>query len=1350
MPRDPELLAHQQWLGYLQPVGLVVSPAALLHAQAHVNLDVVTEHQKFLGHITEALVVGRPEPLPAIKDLRALLLDVFGWQPGDLIEATDPRAASLEVVLPVYHETLQPTYAVPEDAPADALSWLMLIQVLPVGTALDEVVEKDERRWQATPQARFERLLRETQVPIGLLTNGTHLRLVYYPRGESAGHLTFPVQAMTEVAGRPIFAALHMLLCDYRVFNAPRGQSLAEILQESRKYQNTVSTELARQVLAALYELLRGFQAADDQRQGEMLRAVLGRDPDQVYGGLLTVLLRLVFLLYAEDRGLMSEDEVYVKHYSVTGLFERLRADAGRYTDTMDQRYGAWAQLLALFRLVHDGGGHGKLRLPARYGYLFNPDRYPFLEGRPHGSQRQPGERINPPLVADGVLFRVLHNLLVLDGERISYRTLDVEQIGSVYETIMGFRLEKAAGRSIAIKPAKAHGAPVTVSLEELLQVPAKDRGKWLKERTDQSVTGAALNALKDANVAEAVVAALDRKVARDLTPNIVPAGSMVLQPSDERRRSGSHYTPRSLTEPIVRKALEPVLKGLGEQPTPQQLLGLKVCDPAMGSGAFLVEACRQLGDVLVTAWHAHDGLPSIPPDEDEVLHARRLVAQRCLYGVDKNPMAVDLAKLSLWLATLAKDHPFTFLDHALRCGDSLVGLTRQQIARFHWKETPQQAQFGQERIAERIQAATRRRQEILEAGDGVPFLLKQQKLALADESLGLVRFAGNLVVAAFFDGANDRQRQLKRDALLGKLTEYLKGDVAQRPTAEERQLRAGPKGITPFHWEIEFPEVFPAAAEPRPEEPRPEEPRPLGSGFDCIVGNPPFAGKNTVIEGHAEGYLDWLKAIHEEAHGNADLVAHFYRRAFNLLRSGGTFGLIATNTIAQGDTRSTGLRWICTHGGTIYAARRRYKWPGQAAVVVSVIHIAKQSRDREGGGIAPPYLLDGREVPLITAYLFHAGGHENPATLKANANKSFIGSYVLGMGFTFDDTDKEGVANPIALMHELIAKDKRNAERIFPYIGGEEVNDSPTHAHHRYVINFGEMTEEEARRWPELMLIVEAKVKPRRLKDNRESYRRYWWLFAEKRADLQVAVRGLERVLVIARVGQTGAFTFLPAGTVYSEQLVVFALSTYAAFCILQSRVHEVWARFFASSMKDDLRYTPSDCFETFPFPEGVLAPLPDGRGSTRVARLEAAGKEYYEFRAALMVRNNEGLTKTYNRFHDPNERSPDILKLRELHAAMDRAVLDAYGWTDLKPTCDFLLDYEEEEDEEESGGRRRKKPWRYRWPDDFRDEVLARLLELNKQRAEREKLAGTAPGKPTSAKRRTSQPKNQRTEFF
>ncbi|MGA7496109.1 MAG: DNA methyltransferase [Isosphaeraceae bacterium] len=958
MARDPELIAHQEWLGYLQPVGLVVSPPALTAAGAYPNKNIIPDHARFLDLVEQVTVEGKDDPQPAIRDFPRFATQILGWEPADLLGSPDgdPVPETLEMALPEYSETLRPSYAVPEfssnqqPATSNSPPWLMLIQRVKLGLDLDETPETDAKDhcWQASPQARFERLLRETQVPIGLLSNGTHLRLVYAPRGETSGHLTFPVQAMTEVAGRPIFAALQMLLSAERLFTLPDKQRLPYILSESRKYQNLVSTKLAEQVLAALYELLRGFQAADDQRHGELLRDVLKDDPNQVYAGLLRVLLRLVFILYAEDRSLLSNDEVYQKYYSVIGLFERLREDAGRYTDTMDHRFGAWAQLLTLFRLIYDGGRHGTFQLPARKGYLFDPGRYPFLEGRGvPGSwllvAREDKARTDAsspiqelatnnqqlPRLSDGVVFRVLQNLLILDGERLSYRTLDVEQIGSVYETMMGFNLEVAQGRSIAIKPTKPHGAPTTINLEALLAAKPADRARWLKEQSDQAVTGQAAAALKEAATPEDAVAALERKVSFASTPRVVPAGAMVLQPSDELRRSGSHYTPRTLTEPIVETTFRPILERLGPNPTPEQILDLKVCDPAMGSGAFLVAACRFLADLLVRAWHAHNAVPKdIPPDQDEILYARRSVAQRCLYGVDKNPMAVDLAKLSLWLATLAKDHPFTFLDHALKCGDSLVGLTKAQILGFHWKPEKQR-DFARAAIEGQLGRALEQRRQIREAPDGTSEVLLQERLQAADGFLNPGRRYGDLVVSAFFAADNDRKRKERLESLSDDLAaQRSQFDVArhQRLEAAVGGLRRGPHPVFPFHWEIEFPEVFDR----------------YNPGFDAFVGNPPFAGKNTLASGHAAGYPDWLKMIHEESHGNADLVAHFFRRAFDLLRNQGAFGLIATNTIGQGDTRSTGLRWICKHGGVIYAATRRKKWPGQAAVIVSVVYVGR------------------------------------------------------------------------------------------------------------------------------------------------------------------------------------------------------------------------------------------------------------------------------------------------------------------------------------------------------------------------------------------------------------------------
>jgi len=631
-----------------------------------------------------------------------------------------------------------------------------------------------------------------------------------------------------------------------------------------------------------------------------------------------------------------------------------------------------------------------------------------------------------------------------------------------------------------------------------------------------------------------------------------------------------------------------------------------------------------------------------------------------------------------------------------------------------------------EEQIRKRIDRVSEVRRKILAAADDTPYAVLQQRLDQADQELFWVHLAGNAVIAAFFSTGKPKQREEKRKAFRDQLEAAIKNmgkfELTKEIEAAIAGLRKGPKGITPFHWEIEFPEVFEVDAKGN-----------VTGGFDVIIGNPPFAYKNTLLAAHAEGYLDWLQEIHEESHGNSDLVAHFFRLAFGLLRPAGCFGLIATKTIGQGDTRSTGLRWICAHGGTIFQARKRIMWPGQAAVVVSLVHIAK-------GQIPPPYLLDNKDVPIITSYLFHAGGHDNPAGLHANDGKSFIGSYVLGMGFTFDDTDTKGVATPLAVMEQLIEKDHRNAQRIFPFIGGEEVNDDPTHSHHRYVINFEDWPlrrddlgarcstadEERRKEWlqrgvvpldyggpvaadfKDLLDIVERKVKPERLAQKDAYGQRFWWRFLRTRPELKHAIVGFERVLVLSIVTKHLGFVFLPAGLVFSHRLQVVATESWAFFAVVQSSVHELWARFFSSTLEDRINYSPSDCFVTFPFPEE----------HETLTTLHQAGARLYEFRAGLLVKNNEGLTATYNRFHDPEEDNPDILRLRELHAAMNRAVLDAYGWTDIQPICEFLLDYEEE-DEEDNGPRHRKKPWRYRWPDEIRDEILARLLDLNRQRA-------------------------------
>jgi len=711
----------------------------------------------------------------------------------------------------------------------------------------------------------------------------------------------------------------------------------------------------------------------------------------------------------------------------------------------------------------------------------------------------------------------------------------------------------------------------------------------------------------------------------------------------------------------------------------------------------------------------------------------------------------VNLARLSLWLVSLSKDAPFTFVDHALKCGDSLVGMARSAIEKAlkgaSLQRELQIAYLDQVRQQEARSFALFHADSRSDADDA----RKRQALDDLNTSTAYLRTAGDLLVAAFFNGKKPKDREALQQIYLEATLKHSSAAELEDELAEPlERLRQGPKGIQPLHWELAFADVFGR-----------EQP-----GFDVFVGNPPFAGKNTIAEGSPDGILDWFKQLHPESHGNADLVAHFFRRCFDLLRPGGSLGLIATNTIAQGDTRSTGLRWICLNGGTIYAARKRCKWPGVAAVVVSVVHLCKDA-------YAGVKLLEKRPVPQITAFLFANGGHEDPKQLAANAGKSFQGSIVLGMGFTFDDSgpaddDTPGIPSLFATMERLIAENPKNAEVIFPYIGGEEVNSSPTHDHHRYVINFGERSEEECLRlWPELMGIVERKVKSERMKVNDKGAKQKWWQFLRTRPELYGAIAGCERVMATnAQASPQYALAFMNAASVYANSLNIFPLDTFSALAVLQSRTHEDFARSICSSLKDDLRYNPSDCFVSFPFPTALLdSAASDPAQEATLQSLEAIGERYHQFRAQLMVANNEGLTSTYNRFHDPAETSSDLLELRRLHGEMDQAVLDAYGWSDVAPPgplnspCGFGLDYLDlEEDAQlpddlqeriDSGELffweadvacafeaqvraygavkgKKKLPWRYRWPEAVRDDVLARLLALNAERYAEEVVLG------------------------
>ena len=507
--------------------------------------------------------------------------------------------------------------------------------------------------------------------------------------------------------------------------------------------------------------------------------------------------------------------------------------------------------------------------------------------------------------------------------------------------------------------------------------------------------------------------------------------------------------------------------------------------------------------------------------------------------------------------------------------------------------------------------------------------------------------------------------------------------------------LGSGVRPIHPFHWEIEFPEVYANAT----------------GGFDVIVGNPPFLGGTAISQRNGMPYFQFIASQFEGTRHHCDLVAYFFRRAFGLLKQNGCFGLVASNTIAQGDTREGGLLELVRRGATIVRATRRYPWPGEAAVVTSIVHVLK------GPWTGIPR-LDDESVDRISSFLIAGSVDEPPIRLVSNPYFS-LGSKIYGQGFVFDDHDPK--ANSIALMRDLVA-DTVTRDRIRPYVGGEDLNDVPEPLARRFVIDLNDVMDEGGlNKFPTLRTVVEQKVKPERMKlganPNNVPLKRQWWRYQAHRPALYGKLRHVKYALACSQVSKHLAFSRYPASMMFAHTAVVIPTDSNSVFGCVQSRIHEVWARFFASTLEDRLRYTPSDCLETFAFSANYSSDT----------LLEGGAAAYHDHRASLMISRNEGLTKTYNRFHDRAETARDIQYLRELHHEMDVVVLRAYGWNDLADHAapEFLTE-DTEPDHRYQG--------RLFWPAAFRDEVLARLLDLNARRAAEERAAGLAPTRAKS----------------
>jgi hypothetical protein len=548
------------------------------------------------------------------------------------------------------------------------------------------------------------------------------------------------------------------------------------------------------------------------------------------------------------------------------------------------------------------------------------------------------------------------------------------------------------------------------------------------------------------------------------------------------------------------------------------------------------------------------------------------------------------------------------------------------------------------------------------------------------------IRLIGDAVLSAFFGADKPKPREKAR----ADIESYISGMPPRRDLLEEasKRLRSGEYGVSPFHWQVEYPDVFIRE----------------NGGFDAVVGNPPFLGGSYITRSYGAEYFSYLVQNYPGCIHHCDYVGYFVRRNFEIVRGDGIVGVIATKTIAQGDTREGALHNILGSGGQIIRARRSFAWPGEASVFVVVLHIIKEALK-----IQPD--LDGALVSRISAFLVPGTEDSSPLRLAGNPYVS-QGSQIYGKGFLFDDTD--GASNPIARMQEILADRPDLKTRIMPFIGGDEVNSESNQSSHRYVIFLSDLKDElELNNYAPLEEIVREKVLPERMRlrdtSSGRQLKKKWWAYQAHRPTLYEKAKHIDRVIVNSLVSSHLSFVFVPSASVFSHKLGVIPSDKSSLFACVQSRPHEVWTRFLSAPVGDGVSYSPTDCFSTFPFPVNFEANL----------NLNSAGESYHAFRAQMMLDRGEGLTATYNRFHARGDNKADIARLRELHAEMDAAVLRAYGWDDLadRAVPEFI-----EQDADE--GKTPKT--RLDWPAEFKDEVLARLLALNAERAVAERAAG------------------------
>jgi methylase of polypeptide subunit release factors len=1153
----------------------------------------------------------------------------------------------------------------------------------------------ENKQLRVSPHAMVQEYLNYSEHLYGMVTNGRQLRLLRdASRITRLSYVEFNLEKMMEEDLYSDFVILYRVLHASRMpkkVDAGADSIMEKYHQEGLEAGSTIRNKLGEAVKGAIKNLANGFINHPNNAALRDAVAAGNINTDEYYRHQLRIIYRLLFLFVIEERNLVYADSKTPEtkrfnhiYFNYYSLLRLRKLAKKLLPPEANRHYDLWQSLVSTFSLFEKKDIGEKLGIMSLQGDLFG---YHAISNNQYD--------LHQCYLSNAVLLNIIKSLSYFENDNgvliaVNYGGLDVEEFGSVYEGLLELKLE-------------------------FNKVEGTDNYSvnWQKQ-----------------------------------------AGGREFQ---------SHYTPEELVQPLIKHSLEYLIedilllyaqKKVNKENTIKALLKLKVCDVACGSGHILLSAARRIALAVARVLTDED-----QPNPLSIRKAMKDVVRNCIYGVDKNPLAVELCKIALWLEAYNPGEPLNFLDHHIKCGDAIVGLAHRSelekgiadeafktlavddkaIAKT-WRD--KNVKERKERIAKSLQLKAEfeksTENSVQEAmaeyktfnqlpettPDEIERKSKAYKKFIDGKGFTFLKAMADTQCAQFFIPKTEANKDyLMTDADFRLILSGYKGwqdRKVAKATAVALEQRF-------FHWFIEFPEVFDEG------------------GFDCDLGNPPFLGDRRLKEVYGEEFLEWIRYNFTEG-ATVDLVVYFFLRINSILKAKGFQSLISTNTVAQGKAREFGLEKLIANGSVLNHAVKGMKWPGLAAVEVSLITLYK-------GVWGGKYFLNGKETNQISPFLDEADNTGTPFPLSLNDGKSYQGSIILGKGFVLEPDEAEG----------LFLEDEKYKTVIFPYLNGDDLNNNSDQSPSRYVINFFDWSEEKAATYNHPYKILLERVKPerQRWKEDkngnpivgeyalRHPLPEKWWHHCEKRTALYNAAKKLSRVLVSCRVSKYVNQSFVEAGAIFDVATSVVMRSEYWEYAFLQSSLHDQWAWKYASTLESRIRYVNVDCIDTFPISESL--------SSTIQNSLENIGEAYHEHRRKLMLAMQLGLTKTYNLFHSNaittqsindkdkqvaslqkhlekttntisfDEAIQGILKLRELHVQMDEAVLDAYGWNDIDLKHDFYeVDYLPENDRV-----------RFTIHPDARKEVLKRLLELNHKIHEEEKADSLLDKKKTVSKK-------------